>query len=46
MSFGRLGKLGAGFGRLGGALGVAGTPAPGGTAGQPIGLLLILTKAS
>ncbi len=48
MSFGRPGSFGAGFGKLGGSV-AAGSGGGGGapsTAGEPIGLLLILTKAS
>lgn len=44
MAFGKLGSLGKGFGRLGsGGSASGGSPS---TTGQPIGLLLILTKAS
>jgi hypothetical protein len=45
MNFGRLGRV---FGRLGSSVkaGTGGGSPPVGNAGEPIGLLLILTKAS
>jgi len=49
MAFGKLGAGGRGFGKGGStALGKPGAPPapPSGTTGQPIGLLLVLTKAS
>ena len=48
MAFGKLGSLGKGFGKLGAPVkaGSGGDSPPAGNAGEAIGLLLALTKAS
>ena len=48
MSFGKLGALGKGFGRLGGGskAGTGGSPPPAPGVGEPMGLLLVLTYPS